>query len=453
MSKIVVKYDPSLELPEIQDLMYATSETESPDDRPAEYQQTKVTGVMVPIIKVNQILLMWSQIRSFELTSESLLPTLRVVFDDAFGFTKSLDQPGSDNTIQVQVLPPFDNAYKKVNLMFYMTGCSISGRTVTLEAIYKIPELYQDRIEAFGEVDTYTLADLIAKKCKLGLAANISGTNDKRFIYCNNRNYISVLQEQSETSGTDTIIPEIWVDWHNYLIICDIAERYTAHDSGLKVWTLDNMANSAQADAEVTPVEMDAIISNANAMTTSQLYIKDYRVRTSTAANVDDGTDKVVEIYHHSNREPSTTLIQDGDVHKDTVIKTIYAGEVFGDFDYKMQRVCHKAYMQKVRSNMIEVTLQHPVLGLERGCRVNLRWYDSDGIIKTIKESKDVKSNNPPEDEAVSEERSEMSLNEQVSGQYLITAAKLLFRGVSQGWQYKLTLARPQDQVQTYLDE
>ena len=451
MSKIVVKYDPSIELPKIQDLMYATSETEDPDAIPAEYQQTKVTGVMVPMVKVNKILLQWPQIKSFELASEGLLPSLRVTFYDLFGFTKSLDQPGSDNTVQVQVLPPFDNAYKKVNLMFFMTGCSINGNLVTVEAVYMVPALYQDRIVAFGKMTTFGLADTIAKECGLGLASNVDSTNDERYIYCNNKNYISVLNEQMSMSGTAEIIPDIWVDWHNYLIVCDLAERYTATDNGLKVWSLPEVDNSAVTDSEVTPIEVDAIISNALAMTGTQLYIKDYRVKTSNAGNVDNGTDKVVEVYHHSNRESSSTLIQDGDVHKDTIIKTIYAGEVFGGYDYLMQRMCRSAYIQKVKANTIEVALQHPVLGLERGCRVNLRWYDSDGLVKAVKETKDVRSNNPRVEESGSEDASEMSVNEQVSGQYLIIATRLQYKGTSKGWQYRLTLARPQDKVDTYL--
>lgn len=453
MSQISVKYDPTIQLPVIQDMMYATNEEESPKDYPAEYQQTKVTGVMTPLIKVNKIIVMWNQIQSFELASEGVLPTLRFSFNDSFGFVKSLDQPGSDNIVQVQIIPPFDDAYKKINLLFFMTSCDISGTYVSVSAVYKVPELYQDKIQSFGKVSTYDLIDKIAKDCSLGLASNIDGIDDERYVYCNNRNYISVINEQLATSGTERIIPDIWIDLHNYFIICDMVERYNAIDNDLKVWTTGNMDNTAQADDEIKPVQSDAILSNSQAMATTQLLIKSYNVRTAAASNINDGTDKVIEVYRHDLRESSSTLIQDGDVHKDSIIKTVYMGEQFGDFNYFLQRVCHRAYMQKINSNRIEVSLQHPVLGLERGQRVNIRWYDTDSIIGSTKKTNDISTNTPSTDDEIDDERSEMSINNQVSGQYLITSTRLIFNGVNKGWQYRLMLARPQDQVKTYLND
>ena len=56
MAQITVKYDPALEIEPIEDLMYATNPNEDPTDSTApEVQQTKITGVVAPLIKVNKI--------------------------------------------------------------------------------------------------------------------------------------------------------------------------------------------------------------------------------------------------------------------------------------------------------------------------------------------------------------------------------------------------------------
>ena len=44
-----------------------------------------------------------------------------------------------------------------------------------------------------------------------------------------------------------------------------------------------------------------------------------------------------------------------------------------------------------------------------------------------------------------------MTLNKQVSGQYLIIGTTIKFLGWDKGWRYILTLARPANQVNTYL--
>lgn len=67
MAQITVKYDPTLKIEEIVEPMYATSENECAEDRPAEVQQTKITGILSPLIKVNRILILWDKVTKFEL--------------------------------------------------------------------------------------------------------------------------------------------------------------------------------------------------------------------------------------------------------------------------------------------------------------------------------------------------------------------------------------------------
>ena len=120
MAQITVKYDPTLQIEKIEDLMYATDKEEQQDDRQAEVQQTKITGILTPLVKINNIVLLWDKITRFELSSTRFLPELTFTFKDDLGFTKSLDQPGNDNLVLVQILPPFDEAYKKSNLRFFI---------------------------------------------------------------------------------------------------------------------------------------------------------------------------------------------------------------------------------------------------------------------------------------------------------------------------------------------
>ena len=454
MAQITVKYDPSLKIEEIEEPMYATSENESPDDKPAEVQQTKITGILSPLIKVNHILILWDKVTRFELSSTRFLPELSFTFKDDLGFTKSLDQPGNDNLVLVQILPPFEDAYQKINLRFFIDDVRIVGEKVTITAKYNVPSLYQDHLEALGKMTTYDYLDKIAKDCELGFASNVEGTEDERYMYLRNCNYIRSIAHEIKYSGKEDCILDTWVDLHNYLILCNMLERYNAIDSEIKVWT----APTVIPDTENTgkPIEAkqeDAILSNAIGVRNTQLYITDYTVNNNAGKNMKIGTDKVIQTYYIDKYEPSSILIQDGDVKKDTFVKTIYKGEVFGDYDYFANELCRTAFLQKINTNTIEVALKTPLLGLERGGKVNLMWYEANELATVIKNENEIVTNIPGIEGEPNDNPQAMTLNKQVSGQYFIIGTKIRFSGFLEGWQYILTLTRPTDQVNTYLSD
>lgn len=451
MAQITVKYDPTLQIEKIEDLMYATDKEEQQDDRQAEVQQTKITGILTPLVKINNIVLLWDKITRFELSSTRFLPELTFTFKDDLGFTKSLDQPGNDNLVLVQILPPFDEAYKKINLRFFIENIKITGDKVTVSCKYNVPALYQYKLEALGKLSTYDYLDKVATDCGLGYASNLDGTEDEKYIYIRNTNYLRSVEHEICLSGNDTCILDAWIDFHNYLILCDVYERYNALESELKIWTMPSSIPNTESNDPVKPRQEDAIITNAIALRNSQLFVGDYTVKNNSGSSIRNGTDKVLESYYMRNNESSSMLIQDGDIKKDTFVKSVYMGEIFGDYDYFSAEVCRKAYLQKINSNTIEVALSSPLLGLERGQRVNFRWYEANEVIQTIKDKNQIETNIPDTDDETND-KERMTLNKQVSGQYLIIGTTIRFNGFNNGWKYILTLSRPANQVNTYLE-
>lgn len=451
MAQIEVKYDPTFKIEEISEPMYATSHNECDEDRPAEVQQTKITGILSPLIKVNQILILWDKVTRFELSSTGFLPELTFTFNDDLGFTKSLDQPGNDNLVLVQILPPFEDAYKKINLRFFIEDIRISGEKVTISAKYNIPGLYQDKIKTLGKLSTYNFLDTVAKECELGLASNLDGTEDERYIYLNNTNYLKAIKNEIKKSGTEECILDTWIDLHNYVILCDMLERYKAIESEIKVWTTGTVIPDTENTGKpIEPKEEDAILSNAIGVRNTQLYITDYTVKNNAGKNMKMGTDKVLQSYYIDKCEPSSLLIQDGDVKKDTFVKTVYMGEVFGEYDYFKSEFCRTSFLQKINTNTIEVALKTPLLGLERGGKVNLEWYEANEIASVIKNENPIETNTPSDSDD-EEDPTMMTINKQVSGQYFIIGTKIQFKGWEDGWNYILILTRPTDQVNKYL--
>lgn len=448
----MVKYDPTLEIEEIVEPMYAVSQNEMPGAGNSVIQQTKVTGIVSPLIKVNNILILWNKVTRFELSSTGFLPELYFTFKDDLGFTKSLDQPGNDNLVLVQILPPFEDAYKKINLRFFIDNVSIKGDKVSISAKYNVPLLYQDKLQSLGKLSTYNYIDKIATECGLGFATNIEGVEDERYIYIRNTNYLNSVNNEIKKSGTDECILDSWVDFHNYMILCDIFERYNAIDEELKIWTAPSTVIDTENNGEpITAKEEDAILSNSVGSLNTQLYISDYTVNNEAGKNIRFGTDKVIQSYYIDKYEPSSLLIQDGDVKRDTFVKTIYLGEIFGEYDYFKNEYCRNAFLQKINTNTIEVSLKTPLLGLERGGRVNIMWYELNELVNSIKNENQIETN-IPESPYENKEDNQFTLNKQVSGQYLIIGTRIQYKGIDNGWKYTLILSRPANQVNKYLN-
>lgn len=58
-----------------------------------------MTGIIAPLIKLNNTVIPFDQVTQFELGCENFLPTLFVSINDKFNLAKSLDQPKGDNII------------------------------------------------------------------------------------------------------------------------------------------------------------------------------------------------------------------------------------------------------------------------------------------------------------------------------------------------------------------
>ena len=101
-----------------------------------------MVGIVAPLIKINNVVVPFNDVVSFELSSIGLLPQLSICVNDKFNLMKSLDQPKGDNLIQIQILPRFDGAYKKINMNFFIGKVEMVGSKIYVEGIYKVPELY-----------------------------------------------------------------------------------------------------------------------------------------------------------------------------------------------------------------------------------------------------------------------------------------------------------------------
>lgn len=467
MSEITTKFDPTVEIEEVKMALNTATAEEEPDSyEMGVYQQTKVEGIAAPLIRLNDLVIISDQVQRLELRSRPL-PVVDIEIVDQFELSRALDSPKSDNLLIVQILPPFDGAYKKINLRFYITDYKIIGRSLRIHGEYNVAEQHDIVLEAFGEKSTYELAELVAQRLKLGLASNLDGTDDTRWMYSPSKDLLSVLDKEVRFGGSsETQLLDWWIDYWNYVNLVDIYDRYNSETEQPKIWTMTTNAVEMNDMNSTEPVEVDAILTNNPSMNGTPLYINQYKPVSNTSDNLFSGTDKTIETYSMEELNAETTDVLDGDVHNDIFKKYEYAGEIFGTHNYLVQEALQRSFLQKIQSQTIEVELQKPQLGLVRGGKVNLNWYEcSDYLTKDLEEANQSmttnndsidtsEANSATEDETGNQADQSWVLNKTVSGQYYILDSwfKYSHAGGQMSWKHTLKLCRPADGVQTYMD-
>jgi hypothetical protein len=419
-------------------------------DNTLQVNQVMIHGVCTPVVSVCGIVFDFNKIIKMTLYDNDRLPSLDLIIDDSEQLLASISNPKSDNEIRLQILPPFEDAYKKIDLTFYINNIDVRGSKVSISAIYKIPDIYISRLKSFGEVNTYNLFKTIASECLLGFASNCEENDaDKRFIYCNNISYEDLMNREVRMASSVDNVFDYWVDVWNNINYVNLKQRFVDKDApeDMELWCMTTPGNDVESTNIVQPVLTEAVITN-HPMTAGQLHAKKYNISNNTGKNKEKGTDRVFTIY--KDGAVIDSLIEDGNVQNDIFTKYYYLGENIGEYEYLTAISFYDSFCDIINKNTIEVTLSFPMLGIMRGSHVKFMWYDNNFFQKQDIEllGGDMDSDEGDQSEELAEP-DKLMINKQISGEYLVHKTILHYNKGQ--WKNTLILTRPEDQIKTYI--
>lgn len=436
---IEVKHDHKLNFPEIHVPMY----NEDQPDGPNIIKQTEIEGTLVPLLRFNDQVITFEMVNYMALKCGTV-PSITIEITDYLDLIRLIDTPGRDNILYLQILPPFDDAYKKIQLAFYITDTNIDGQTITMSGTYYVPKLFDNVMKPYGCLSTYELFEKVSNDYSLGFCSNVTGMDDERYIYNPNQKPIQFLSKEIQFAGNKEHVYDWWIDLWNNINLVDLYTEYTTieKDEDLLVWVGNNFKDT---DNENHPQQQIAAFTNIPAMAASPFYIGEYEPTSSTGGC----TDMNLEVYSMNNADRLSTVIQDGDVYNDIFMEYTYGGEVFGDFDYISQKASRNFFLGKIQANCIKITTNLPILALMRGGHVNLWWYETNNWLADKIDFSEVESNIsiPDGDGKFSSDDLTMTLNRTVSGQYYIMDIEYNYLG-HMNWEVIYTLSRAAESVQ-----
>lgn len=424
-------------------------------------KQTSIYGILAPLIQINNIAIDFTDVIEFSLKSTSVLPSVSMVVRDRYDLIKTFDTPDNDNSLVVQIIPKFENVYKKINLIFYISSIRISKDFINLTGIYKLPKFLSSNIKSFGEISTFKLFKEISTDTGLGFASNVEDLDqDKRFVYCDNKSYEEILNREINFSGSkDTMeIYEYWVDFWDYLNLAEVYKLYKTilpdEHPDMQIW-VSCKTDEVLENQEIPIRQTVANISNALPYSNTELYTKTYNIVNRAGSQVYLGSDKVYSIYGMDDGEYLDTLMLDSHVKQDIFTKYEYLGENYGTFNYLLASKKRAGFLQKVNTETIEVVMTTPLLALQRGAKVNFLWYINDSEYdyrKEVLETQGVIDKNSTinipytDDDTENPEKGKgeiapkYQIDKNISGQYLIIGCHIKFS--NQKWEYILTLCK-----------
>lgn len=455
MSIITVEFDNTLTQSEITLPLLSSSPAESGDENmqnATEKAQTSVFGIQTPLIQINSTIIDFDAVHYFALKSNGALPELIMTVHDRYELINNIDKPGLDNEVRIQILPKFDNAYKKINLTFYISSIQVNGSLIRLSCIYKLSPLLSSQYKSFGEIDTYSLFKQIAMETGLGFATNLGTLDDNRYVYCDNKSLLDIMNQEISYGNANIHVLDWWVDLWNNINLVDIKERYNTIDTDddLMIW-VSGQVNEIGQDIEHTPNKVVATLLNCPGFSNSELYVNKYVINTRPGIVSSAGSDRIYGVYEDSKYEYIDYMVQDGDIKHDIFTKYEYLGENYGDYNYMLAKYLRNVYLQKINSETITVSLKSPLLGIMRGHKVNFIKYVNDSKIedklKTLEENgvinRNIESNIPLTDYEMTEDNGNgrFIIDKTVSGQYLVLDVAITY--IDNAWDYALTLVKP----------
>ena len=473
MAQIEVVRDPIIDQHSIVLALRSAAPDESNNSatfNPTNVQQTKVFGILVPILSINGIVIDYQDIRYFDMTWLWTKPTCKFKVRDRNNLFSNFNQPGNDNYLRVQLLPHVENTYKKVDLTFLISNVKLNEGELEGIGTYMLPDFTDSRFESLGYLTTYDLFDKVSLDTGLGFSTNLTGTNDDRYIRCGYESYESVLDKEIQQSeATELCVCDWWLDLWNNIVLCNMWDRLNTEDDeeDMLIWEVENYDAASFSD-EPSVHKQVALFTNQPFRQQSDLYVYDYKIENNP---MDDftGNAKALSVYQEGKTETIDNYVANGDVKKNNFLKFEYVGEVYGSYNYLLAKQCRKLFMDKIRSEVVVIHIPRPQLGVMRGSQVRFVWYDNDfsseqkqeelesiGVLRTSDELspmlgwlREWELESPDPDRP-------MKINMQVSGQYTCIGQYMVYDQQTNRWDAWLYLVRPADRrpnVMVDLDE
>ena len=272
-----------------------------PADTSSKQEVASNTGFL-PFVWYNTYQISYTDISFFQLSTDGLMPVVKIIFNDSANLMKDKGMPLDDSKIKIFINPRNKNL-KPILLEFKITVFKVNGATYTLAGILDVNKLYVKEFKSFKSTTSYQALQSIFREMGLGFNTNIDDTNDSMtWINTGERvyNFINSILETSYKSDESFLLGYIDYYYHfNYVDIEKELNRNLKEELGISSFGLEEAAQIKDKEKLAS-----LFLTNDRTRENSNTYISNYRIiNNSTNISILEGYLTKVKYYDDINKD------------------------------------------------------------------------------------------------------------------------------------------------------
>ena len=346
-----------------------------------------------PFIWYNGIQIQYHDIKTFNLSSTELLPTVTFTFFDSTGLMDQAGFPLDDTKLKV-FLNPRMIGFKPIMIEFKIVNFTITAnKTYTIDGIMSVNKFILKKYEVYTNKTSYNALLDFSKSAELGFNSNIKDTNDSmNWINTGENGYDFINSVIDHSYISDDGFMWGFVDFYYCFNYVDIETEFKKPIASLEGLDGSGGITSGLKIKSESEDTSKLFLTNDGSLSNSSNYFGSYvLMNNSTAVSLKKGYLNRVKYYdRHAldfmildidsiTSEGDKTIIMKGSPQDDDYFKEHVTNTLMGKLDTdNTHKNYHYAYVQNgqniddLTKIGIKITLPNPNFNLYRFQKINV---------------------------------------------------------------------------------
>lgn len=278
-------------------------------------RRTKTMATLEPFIRINGLVFNPEQITSVKLNMEGSIPQLQArIVDNRRLFDTAELYPRDGDVVTLLINSKNSDTFKSIHMDFNIINVQSSDlggeeyKSVSFRGVAKIPNLTAEACRYYEDGPSVDHVEAIARDLKLGMATNITSTEDTQSRIQAWQTYESFIADVvSDSYVAEDAFTTWYIDQYYYLNFIDVnrifdSENPPLHELQKTLMTLQaSLAEQAQNPENLDNMEVPLILTNSPGLKTTNMFIHEYKlINNSSSVSLSSGYDKHISYYDNN---------------------------------------------------------------------------------------------------------------------------------------------------------
>lgn len=313
--KILTRLEPTIELDKYKFKSYGEKE----GDNPGPSNTTRSMGVEFPLIIINGYTFESSDIRSFEISLDSFVPSISLGVIDTQSYFSVDSFPRDGDVISVRLAAKSKEDYKDIRIDFDITNIEspptgvkskgTGGGKYFFTGEMKIPGLNAEQCKSYGKGTTMDHLESISTDLKIGFASNIDTTDDEMNCVTTFEPIIDTITDlvkhsyvNEDSFQTFCIDPFYYLTYIDLNIMLNAPEDF--EDSLLAMDIDFNDITGTDATNATNAIKSKLLLTTRKEVAGTNIYIDKYSIKNNTGTiSKRNGYKRVLQFFENDSEE------------------------------------------------------------------------------------------------------------------------------------------------------